>query len=83
MEQQQQPIKEKNPKNLENKGINNFARYTSMAFQMVGVILATTWGGIKLDKLTGLKTPVFTIVLSLFGVFAAIYIAVKDFIKLK
>jgi hypothetical protein len=54
-----------------------------MAFQMIGIILATTWGGIKLDTLTGLKTPVFTIILSLLGVFAAIWVAVKDFIKFK
>ena len=74
-------IKKKNPKNQENKGIKDFARYSGMAFQMVVIILVTTWGGIKLDKLTGIKTPVFTIVLSLLGVFAAIYTAVKDFIK--
>jgi F0F1-type ATP synthase assembly protein I len=48
---------------------------------MIGIILVTVWGGVKLDKLTGWNTPVFTIVLSLLGVFAAIYIAVKDFIK--
>jgi F0F1-type ATP synthase assembly protein I len=48
---------------------------------MIGIILITTWGGVKLDKLTGWHTPVFTIVLSLLGVFAAIYTAVKDFIK--
>jgi F0F1-type ATP synthase assembly protein I len=48
---------------------------------MIGIILITTWGGTRLDKLTGFETPVFTIVLSLLGVFAAIYTAVKDFIK--
>jgi len=80
MEETQQQ-KKKNPKNQENKGINNFARYSGIAFQMIGIILITTWGGTKLDKLTGLETPVFTIVLSLLGVFAAIYTAVKDFIK--
>ena len=42
---------------------------------MIGIILVTTWGGIKLDKLTDFKTPVFTIILSLLGVFAAIYTA--------
>jgi F0F1-type ATP synthase assembly protein I len=52
-----------------------------MAFQMVGIILVSTWGGVKLDKLTGWRTPVFTIVLSLLGVFAALYVTLKDFIK--
>jgi len=76
-----QPQKKKNRKNQENKGINSFAKYSGIAFQMIGIILITTWGGSKLDKLTGFETPVFTIVLSLLGVFAAIYTAVKDFIK--
>ena len=76
-----QPSKKKNLKNPGNKGIKDFARYSGMAFQMLGIILVTTWGGIKLDHITGTKTPVFTIVLSLLGVFAAIYTAIKDFIK--
>jgi F0F1-type ATP synthase assembly protein I len=48
---------------------------------MIVIILVTVWGGIKLDKLFGLVTPVFTVILSLLGVLAAIYTAVKDFIK--
>jgi ATP synthase protein I len=76
-----QPLKKKKPKNLVNKGVRDFARYSGMAFQMVGIILVTTWGGIKLDKLLDFDKPVFTIILSLLGVFAAIYTAVKDFIK--
>jgi F0F1-type ATP synthase assembly protein I len=79
--QDQEPIKKKNPKNLQNKGIKDFAKYSGMAFQMISIILVTVWGGVKLDKLTGWHTPVFTIVLSLLGVFAAIYTAIKDFIK--
>ena len=78
---EQELSKKKNPKNLQNKGIKDFARYSGMAFQMAGIIHVTVWGGVKLDKLTGWHTPVFTIVLSLLGVFAAIYTAVKDFIK--
>ena len=79
--QDQEPLKKKSPKNLQNKGIRDFARYSGLAFQMIGIILITVWGGVKLDKLTGWHTPVFTIVLSLLGVFAAIYTAIKDFIK--
>ena len=78
---EQESLKKKNLKKLQNKGIRDFARYSSLAFQMIGIILVTVWGGVKLDKLTGWNTPVFTIVLSLLGVFAAIYTAIKDFIK--
>jgi F0F1-type ATP synthase assembly protein I len=52
-----------------------------MAFQMFAIIFITTWGGIKLDKITGHETPVFTIILSLLGVFAAIYTVIKDFLR--
>jgi ATP synthase protein I len=79
--EEQPEQKKKNPKNPGNKGIRDFAKYSGTAFQMIGIILITTWGGVKLDKLTGTHTPVFTIVLSLLGVFAAIYTAIKDFIK--
>ncbi|MGD0755506.1 MAG: AtpZ/AtpI family protein [Bacteroidales bacterium] len=78
---EQESSKKESQKNLQNKGIKDFARYSGLAFQMIGIILVTVWGGVKLDKLTGWNTPVFTIVLSLLGVFAAIYTAIKDFIK--
>jgi F0F1-type ATP synthase assembly protein I len=81
MTDQQQPLKKKNQKSPENKGLNDFGRYSGMAFQMIAIILITTWGGIQLDKLAKFHTPVFTIILSLLGVFAAIYTALKDFIK--
>jgi F0F1-type ATP synthase assembly protein I len=81
MTEQQQPLKKKNQKNPENRGLNDFGRYSGMAFQMIAIILITTWGGIQLDKLAKFHTPVFTIILSLLGVFAAIYTALKDFIK--
>jgi len=35
----------------------------------------------QLDELLELKTPVFTIILSLFGVFAALYTVLREFIK--
>jgi F0F1-type ATP synthase assembly protein I len=79
------PQKQKSPKSKksdqENSGLESYAKYSGLAFQMIGVILIPVWGGVKLDKLLGLETPVFTIVLSLLGVFASIYIAIKDFIK--
>jgi ATP synthase protein I len=78
---EQQPLRKKNLKSPENKGLNDFGRYSGMAFQMIAIIAVTTWGGIHLDKLAKFHTPVFTIILSLLGVIAAIYFAVKDFIK--
>jgi F0F1-type ATP synthase assembly protein I len=77
--------KEKNRKRLQSnkggKGLQDYAKYSGIAVQMIVIILVMTWIGIKLDKVTGLSTPVFTIIFSLLGVFIGIYVAVKDFIK--
>jgi F0F1-type ATP synthase assembly protein I len=79
--EEQEPKEKKNLTKQENKGFKDFGRYSGLAFQMVALILLPTLGGVELDKLTGWQTPVFTIILSLLGVFAAIYFTVKDFIK--
>jgi ATP synthase protein I len=79
------PATQKEPKNQEkdkeNNGLGNYAKYSGVGIQMVIIILITVWGGIRLDKLFLLETPVFTIILSLLGVAAAIYTAIKDFIR--
>lgn len=59
----------------------NYAKYSSIAFQMLVVIGAGVFGGVKLDQWTGLNFPVFTIVLSLASVAVAIYLSVKDFLE--
>jgi F0F1-type ATP synthase assembly protein I len=78
---QKQKNQKKSSKNQENKGLRDFGKYSGLAFQMIVIILVMTWCGIKLDKVLGLSTPVFTIILSLLGVFAGIYAALKDFIR--
>jgi F0F1-type ATP synthase assembly protein I len=78
---QKQKNQKKVPKNQGNKGLQDFGKYSGIAFQMIAIIAVMTWGGVKLDKVLGLSTPVFTIILSLLGVFAGIYVAVKDFIR--
>ena len=70
---QQTPSKQKLP--------NSYMRYANMGFQMAAIIGLGVWGGIKLDGITHLKFPVFTIVLSLFSVMAAIYFVIRDLLK--
>jgi hypothetical protein len=77
MEEQQD---QKNRNDPENKGLHAVGKYSGIVVQMGVIIFLTTWGGIKLDKLAGFSNPVFTIILSLLGVFAAIWVAIKDFI---
>lgn len=75
---------EKNPnskKKQPDESGKAYSKYFGMVFQMGIVIAIGVWGGIKLDEFFKFDTPVFTIVLSLLSVFAAIYLALKDFIK--
>lgn len=72
---------QKNQEGPENKKYSAYAKYSGIVVQMGVIIFLTTWGGIKLDKVTGNEKPVFTIILSLLGVFSAIWVAVKDLIK--
>ncbi|MGD2034898.1 MAG: AtpZ/AtpI family protein [Bacteroidales bacterium] len=65
------------------KNPNNYARYSGIVFQMAVVILAGTWGGIKIDEILQLKFPVFTVVLSFVSVILAMYLVLKEFIGKK
>jgi hypothetical protein len=58
-------------------------RYASMGTQMLVIIALGVFGGYKLDKYLQFKIPVFTLVLSLLSVAAAIYLSIKDFLKKK
>jgi hypothetical protein len=62
---------------------NLFFKFSTMAVQMAVIIGLAVWGGQKLDARSGRKTPVWTIVLSLVGIFAAMYLALKDVIRPK
>ena len=67
----------------EQKQPNLFFKYGNIAIQMGAIIGLSAWGGQKLDEYYQNSTPVFTIVLSLLGISAALYLALKDFIKPK
>jgi F0F1-type ATP synthase assembly protein I len=58
----------------------NYARYSSLALQMVVIIAAGVFGGYKLDEWLHTR-PLFIVILSLAGVALAIYFAVKDLLK--
>ena len=61
-----------------NSGFGKFARYTSLAFEMGIIIFAGAFGGLKLDKYFETSKPWFTVALSLFAVFASIYLVIKS-----
>ena len=53
-----------------------------MAFQMVVIIFGAAYGGVKLDDwMSSVDFPVFTVGLTIFGVFAAVYLSLRDLLK--
>ena len=73
-------------KNLKKKfqkkeNLNNYARYSGIAFQMILIILAGLFLGIKMDKWFHTNDPVFTAVLSVLGVVLATYTVIKDVLR--
>lgn len=63
------------------KSLDNYTRYSSIAFQMLIIILIGVFGGIKLDEWLKLSVPVFTIVLSVLAVILSIYTVTRDLMK--
>lgn len=71
-----------NSKKKSKKALNDYARYSAIAFQMIAIIVIGMFGGMQLDKwITSIEFPIFTVVLSISGVVFATYYAIKDFIK--
>ena len=64
-------------------GLEKYGRFSGMAFQMIAIILASVWIGTKLDEKLQKENPLFVIFFAILGVFTALYVALKDFIKFK
>jgi F0F1-type ATP synthase assembly protein I len=69
-------VKLKNPK----KSLNDYAKYSSISFQMVAIILIGVFAGVNLDKWMTNETPVFTLIFTVLAVVLAIYYVIKDLI---
>jgi F0F1-type ATP synthase assembly protein I len=61
--------------------LSGYARYTSLAAQMLMTILAGVFGGIYLDKFLDWKFPVFTLLFTMVAVFLSIYIIIRGVSK--
>jgi F0F1-type ATP synthase assembly protein I len=72
------------PPNLNNdSGLQNYGRYSGLAFQMIAIILAFVWMGKKIDEIYFQGRTIFIIILSLIGIAVALYVVLKDIIKIK
>jgi len=75
-------MESENPKlSRKKKQLNNYAKYSSLAFQMMFIITLGSLGGLKLDQWLRFEFPFFTLSLSVISVGLAVYLAIKDIIK--
>ena len=63
------------------RNTNNYMKYSSLAFQMLGTIVAFTYGGYKLDEWQHNKIPVWTLVLSLLSIAGSLYMFIRSVTK--
>lgn len=77
-------LKKKSPANKsENvkKDLRDYARYSTLAFRLIIIVLLGFFAGMKLDQWLELKNPIFTVVLASAGLFLSIYLLIKDLLK--
>jgi len=68
-------MKTDHPKN-KNSGLNNIVRFTSLGFEMLGIMAISVFIGFKLDDWFKLN-HVFTVIFTIFSVVAALFYAIR------
>jgi F0F1-type ATP synthase assembly protein I len=71
-------MQEEDPEKFPKREINDYTKYTGIAFQMMAIIGIFTFIGYKLDNWLRLNYPVFTIIFILLSVFTAIYSIIRS-----
>lgn len=70
----------KKEKNSNDDSLKAYSRFSTIAIQMVVIIIATSLGGVQLDKIAGTR-HLFTIILSLLGVASAMWLIIKEALR--
>jgi len=62
--------------------LKGYSRFSGIVIQMGVIIGLGSWGGSKLDEKFNSETPIYTIVLSLSSVGLALYLIIREVIKM-
>ena len=82
METTDNPKKKKKSQNSKlPDNLNQYSRYTGMAFQMIAAILLGLWIGMKIDDVMGNKTPVFAAITTLVFLLATLFLIIRSLTK--
>ena len=60
------------------KTVNNYAKFTSLGFQMIAIIGGFTYVGYKIDEASAHETKWVTALTALAGVFISLYIVIRS-----
>jgi hypothetical protein len=60
---------------------NSYAKYSALAFQMLGTIAVFTYGGYKLDEWQQNRIPVWTLIFSLGSIAISLYVFIRGVSK--
>jgi F0F1-type ATP synthase assembly protein I len=63
--------------------MRNYGRYSTIAFQMIIIVLGGVLLGYKLDQWLHMRKPVFLVSLSILFGFLALFITFRDLLKMK
>jgi len=70
-------------KNQKDSPLKFYARYSTLAIQMIVIIVGGAFGGKALDNWLDWEFPVFTLVLTILSVVIALFIGLRDLFKEK
>ena len=80
MDKPKQP-KSKNQQRQTQSQVNEYVKYSGLAFQMAALILLGYWVGGKLDHWLDLSVPIFTIILIVAFIVLNIYSLIRSLPK--
>ncbi|MCL6274331.1 AtpZ/AtpI family protein [Muricauda sp. 2012CJ35-5] len=72
---------QKSPKK-KNRSLNNYAKFSGIAIQMIAIIGGGTYLGVFLDEKFPNKHSLYTVICSLFAVVISIYFVIKQIIRI-
>lgn len=61
--------------------LKEYAKYSSLILQMIAIVALGIWGGTELDKSLNMKGHVFTISLTIFTSFVAVFHLFRTLLK--
>jgi hypothetical protein len=62
------------------KQVDDFIRYSGLAFEMIAIMGIGVWAGVKIDQWLDLDFPAFTLGLMILSVIGAVYYAIRKFL---